>query len=185
MQMQSSNVCQTPGCVHAASEMLKSLDKSVDPCDDFYNFTCGKFLQNTKIPGERANVDSFSIVNEKLKEQIFNIITEDSKEDEPKPFTLAKKYFQSCMNKTIIEERGLTPLKELIDSFGGWPVVLGDKWDAQESIWDWKDDIKKFRKEGMEFEHIFSLGVPSTAENSSVRGLQVSRRSYNLTITWV
>lgn len=174
MQTQSTNVCQTPGCVHAASEMLKLLDESVDPCDDFYNFACGKFIQNTKIPSEAANIDSFSIVNEKLKKQIFNIITEESKDGEPRPFTLARSYYQSCMNKTIIEERGLTPLKELIASFGGWPVVLGDEWDAQESTWDWKDDIKKFRKEGMEFEHVFSLGVPPRAENSSVRGLQVS-----------
>lgn len=37
------DVCLTPGCVHAASKMLEQMDSAVEPCDDFYNFACGKF----------------------------------------------------------------------------------------------------------------------------------------------
>lgn len=36
------DVCLTPGCVHAASKMLEQMDPLVEPCDDFYNFACGK-----------------------------------------------------------------------------------------------------------------------------------------------
>lgn len=33
----SNNVCLTPGCVQAASEIISNLNESVDPCDNFYS----------------------------------------------------------------------------------------------------------------------------------------------------
>lgn len=33
-----------------------------------------------------------------------------------------------------IEERGLTPLLELLDSFGGWPIAL-ERWDLTRFSW--------------------------------------------------
>ena len=32
------DICLTPGCVHAASKILKKIDEEVEPCDDFYKF---------------------------------------------------------------------------------------------------------------------------------------------------
>lgn len=168
------NVCQTRGCIHAASTILDQLDQSIDPCDDFYSFACGTFLKETNIPEDKVTVDSFSLVRDRLQEQTLTVISEESKPDESKPFTLAKKLYQSCLNKTIIEERGLTPLKELITALGGWPVVQGDEWDAKESTWDWKEEIKRFRDAGMEIDHVFSFGVATNLTNSSIRTLDVS-----------
>lgn len=33
----ANNVCLTPGCVQAASEIISNLNESVDPCDNFYS----------------------------------------------------------------------------------------------------------------------------------------------------
>lgn len=168
------NVCQSPGCIHAASAILSSLDQSTEPCDNFYRFACGKFIDETNIPDEKVTVDSFSLVRDRLQEQTLTVISEESKPDESKPFALAKKLYKSCLNKTIIEERGLTPLKELITSFGGWPVVLGDAWDVLESsTWDWKAIIKQFRDAGMEKDYIFAFTVSTNLTNSSIRTIDV------------
>ena len=45
-----SNVCLTESCIHASALILGNIDRSVDPCQDFYNFTCGAWAQKTIIP---------------------------------------------------------------------------------------------------------------------------------------
>ena len=49
-QDEDSEVCQTENCVELANLVLIGLDPSVDPCEDFYNFTCGAWVENTVIP---------------------------------------------------------------------------------------------------------------------------------------
>ena len=46
----TTNVCLTQSCVEVAAFILGNLDRSVDPCEDFYNFTCGAWVQKTVIP---------------------------------------------------------------------------------------------------------------------------------------
>ncbi len=36
-----------------------SIDKSTDPCNDFYKFACGKFATNHPIPADQPAVDQF------------------------------------------------------------------------------------------------------------------------------
>ena len=46
----SEEVCLTDECVQLSARILSSMDQSVDPCQDFYNFTCGRFEDNNVTP---------------------------------------------------------------------------------------------------------------------------------------
>lgn len=50
----TTELCLTESCVEAASFILGNIDRSVDPCVDFYNFTCGAWAQKTVIPKGNA-----------------------------------------------------------------------------------------------------------------------------------
>ena len=65
-----SDYCVTPGCVKAASEILQNMDESVNPCDDFYQFSCGNFIKKTAIPDDRTRVSSFSVLSDELLSQV-------------------------------------------------------------------------------------------------------------------
>lgn len=64
----------TPGCVSAASDVLNFIDASVDPCDDFYDFACGKFRSETTLTAERVSIDTFSIARDEMQLQLLNLI---------------------------------------------------------------------------------------------------------------
>ena len=58
------------GCVQAAADILDKLDVSVEPCEDFYQFACGSYIEQTVIPDDHTKVSSFSTINDKLNEQV-------------------------------------------------------------------------------------------------------------------
>lgn len=166
------DVCETDGCKKAAAKVIESIDESVDPCSNFYKFACGKFVKNTPIPEDKVTVDSFSIVRDLVQDQLRTIINEKSDPRESKPFRLAKDYNAACLNKEVIEQRGIKPLADLLEAFGGWPVIKGDSW--MEHNWFWIEVIKKFRRMGLSTNIVFTTYVSTDLKNSIGRVLSVS-----------
>jgi len=76
------------------------MDESVDPCENFYEFSCGGFVKSTIIPDDKTQMTTFGMLNDKLDEQVRILVEESVKEDEPTPFRLIKDLYQSCMNKS-------------------------------------------------------------------------------------
>ena len=44
-----AQVCLSESCVLASAHLLEQMDTSVDPCSDFYKFTCGKYIEKNLI----------------------------------------------------------------------------------------------------------------------------------------
>lgn len=41
-----SSYCLTEECLQTAKDLMQNMDKSIDPCDDFYKFVCGQWSNN-------------------------------------------------------------------------------------------------------------------------------------------
>ena len=39
-------VCTNSTCIEASHRMFENMDTSADPCDDFFQFACGRFVRN-------------------------------------------------------------------------------------------------------------------------------------------
>ena len=76
------------------------MDQKVDPCVDFYSFACGKFENDTIIPDDRSSVTTFSLISDRVTEQLRILIERPIKENEAEPFKLVKMLYASCLNKS-------------------------------------------------------------------------------------
>ena len=48
---QPSTVCTTDSCNELSSLIMSRMDQSIDPCEDFYNFSCGAYEQAARLQG--------------------------------------------------------------------------------------------------------------------------------------
>lgn len=172
LQSKPAPMCATSGCVKAASNILKQLDEVIDPCDNFYEFACGNYIKETMLPEDKTSVDPFDKVRDLVQEQLRTIINEPPQPNESKPFKLAKNFNLACLNKTNIEAQSIKPLADILESFGGWPVVKGDSWS--DATWDWIEVIKKFRRMGLPTAIIFTFDINTDLKNTNQRQLYVS-----------
>ncbi|XP_029343547.1 neprilysin-2 [Acyrthosiphon pisum] len=134
-------LCLSKGCVKAAASLINDMDRSVDPCDDFYQFACGSFIKNTIFDDVKMSVSKISEIEDAIANWKQMIVEEPIQPDELRPFKMMKLLYKSCMDQEHIEKIGLEPIKEMFKSLGGWPVLEAEKWN--ESKFTWMDSIHK------------------------------------------
>lgn len=94
----STEQCYSLSCVHAAKTTIDRMNSKINPCDDFYEYACGTFLEKTHPPDDKNVVDSLSLTSEKLTEQLLTLLSKPSYENESKLHKLAKQTYKSCLN---------------------------------------------------------------------------------------
>ncbi len=86
---------------------LSALDRSVDPCSDFYAFSCGGWLSRTELPADRPSwTRSFSSINEENLGELRKILEAYAAHDYSLPSQNAKKlgdFYSACTNLDALE----------------------------------------------------------------------------------
>ncbi|XP_066972387.1 endothelin-converting enzyme homolog isoform X3 [Macrobrachium rosenbergii] len=114
--------CLTPQCVMLSGSVLSSMDPEVDPCDNFYMYSCGGWIAKNPIPEGKPNWGTLS----KLASDIQLIVKRSLESDEKVPSNTEEKariFYRSCLdtNKTI-EKLGGKPVLNLLKLMGGWSI---------------------------------------------------------------
>lgn len=95
-----------------------ALDRTADPCKDFYQFACGSWIDKTPIPSDQPRWNrSFSEIQKRNEEDLKGILEVAAKPDAPKSDDDKKlgDYYASCTDEGAIESASLTPIRPLLD----------------------------------------------------------------------
>src|SRR3984893_12826341 len=94
-----------------------SIDKAVDPCNDFYKFACGKFAANHPIPADQPDVDQFYALYNVNTQALNGILNKAAAGGTGRSADAQKigDYYDACMNTDLIEKKGLAPLQPVLN----------------------------------------------------------------------
>jgi putative endopeptidase len=104
---------------------LAAIDKTANPCVDFYQYACGNWRKNNPIPGDQVIWGRFNELIERNNYLLYSVL-EKASTPSPDRTPLQQKFgdfFAACMNTKLADEKGAQPIEPLLKRI----AALNDK----------------------------------------------------------
>lgn len=168
--------CLSRECITASSHIITSMDQTVNPCEDFYQYSCGGWIKENPIPDGKFSWSTFEklwqtneLIMKKVIEQPLN---ESTSEAEKK----AQIYYFSCLDRNgTIDKLGAEPITDLIAKVGGWSV--SGEFDIKQ--WNFQTMLQTLHNE-YNLNGLFDWGVDEDARNSMKHVLEIDQGGLTL-----
>lgn len=94
----SNQICNTPECLRSAANLMFSMDTSVDPCEDFYQFSCGHWSEEHPNHGWYPKFSNFETIEERISIATMKFLESNSSVKDPLPVKQCRDFYRSCMD---------------------------------------------------------------------------------------
>jgi len=107
-------VSYSQGPTNGAVLDVSAMDRAVDPCVDFYAYSCGGWMKKNPIPPDQASWGTYGKLEDENRSQLRALLEEASKNEGARNAVTQKigDYYASCMDETAIEKLGVAPLQQ-------------------------------------------------------------------------
>src|SRR5579859_3544834 len=96
---------------------VNAMDRSIDPCVDFFAYSCGGWIKRNPIPPDQSSWDTYSKMQDENLARLRGIL-EDAATNDPKRNAVDQKigdYYASCSDEKAIDAKGSEPLKPSLE----------------------------------------------------------------------
>src|ERR1700682_1237156 len=109
-----ASVCQTSSSARPAPGFsLDTIDKTIDPCVDFYQYACGNWIKKSDIPPDQSQWGSFVELRERnldIEREILEKAAAGGAGRNAVDQRIGDLY-GSCMNEKTVDAKGINPLR--------------------------------------------------------------------------
>jgi putative endopeptidase len=92
---------------------VDSMDRSIDPCVNFFQYSCGGWIKNNPIPADQSSWDTYSKMQDENELRLRGILEAASVPDAGRNAVTQKigDYYASCIDEKAIDAKGAEPLQ--------------------------------------------------------------------------
>jgi endothelin-converting enzyme/putative endopeptidase len=96
---------------------VTSMDRTADPCVDFYQYSCGGWMKKNPIPSDQAEWSVYAKLTQDNQQFLWGILDQLSKQTSGRNANQQKigDYFGACMNEEDVNKLGAKPLRPYLD----------------------------------------------------------------------
>jgi putative endopeptidase len=106
---------QGPKEIHSFE--LNAIDKTADPCTDYYQYACGNWMKQNPIPADQSSWGRFDELFQNNQFILKDILEKAAVGGANRDANTQKigDFYGACMDEAAVEKNGLTPLKPQLD----------------------------------------------------------------------
>lgn len=93
------STCHSQSCYYLAGRLLENLDTKADPCDDFYQYACGGYIDKKPVNGSlEAEKQDEDEDDSSMYGKIVTLLTRDDNSTELAFMKDVRNYYKTCTN---------------------------------------------------------------------------------------
>ncbi|MGB9236899.1 MAG: M13 family metallopeptidase [Terriglobales bacterium] len=96
---------------------VTAMDKTADPCVDFYQYSCGGWMKNNPIPADQPRWSVYGKLYQDNQQFLWGILDQLSKQSAGRNANQQKigDYFGACMDEATVNKLGAKPLQPYLE----------------------------------------------------------------------